>query len=41
MKGDKLPPRPPSAVAPVIVSAPVVVEPKRPPLLGGPEPSPA
>jgi cell division protease FtsH len=43
IKGDKLPPRPPSAIAPVTPAAPAVVEPKRvnPPLLGGPEPSPA
>jgi hypothetical protein len=43
IKGDKLPPRPPSAIAPAMPAAPAVVEPKRvnPPLLGGPEPSPA
>ena len=43
IKGDTLPPRPPSAIAPVTPAAPAVVEPKRvsPPLLGGPEPSPA
>ena len=43
IKGENLPPRPPSAVIPIAASAPVVVEPKRvnPPLLGGPEPSPA
>jgi cell division protease FtsH len=43
IKGDTLPPRPPSAIAPAAPAAPAVVEPKRvsPPLLGGPEPSPA
>src|SRR6185312_3607157 len=43
IKGDKLPPRPPSAVPPLPPSPPAIPEPKRvtPPLLGGPEPSPA
>jgi len=42
IKGGTLPPRPPSAIAPVTPAAPIA-EPKRvnPPLLGGPEPSPA
>ena len=42
IKGGTLPPRPPSAIAPV-TPTPSVSEPKRvtPPLLGGPEPSPA
>jgi cell division protease FtsH len=44
LKGGELPPRPPSAPLinasnPAPVAAPL--EPKRPPLLGGPEPSPA
>jgi cell division protease FtsH len=43
IKGGQLPPRPPSAVATVTAAVPPIVEPKRvsPPLLGGPEPSPA
>ena len=43
MKGDKLPPRPPSAIPEVAPAVPPLAEPKRvsPPLLGGPEPSPA
>ncbi|HEV8411270.1 MAG TPA: ATP-dependent zinc metalloprotease FtsH [Gemmatimonadaceae bacterium] len=41
IKGGTLPPRPPSAIAPAAAVAPLT-EPKRvPPLLGGPEPSPA
>ena len=43
MKGDKLPPRPPSALPEAAPAMPPLAEPKRvnPPLLGGPEPSPA
>jgi cell division protease FtsH len=43
IKGDTLPPRPPSAVLPAAPAAPPVGEARRvsPPLLGGPEPSPA
>jgi cell division protease FtsH len=43
IKGGTLPPRPPAAVAPATPAAPAVGEAKRvtPPLLGGPEPSPA
>ncbi|MEX2178732.1 MAG: AAA family ATPase, partial [Gemmatimonadaceae bacterium] len=43
-RGEKIPPRstPPTPSTPLAASAPLVVEPKRnPPLLGGPEPSPA
>jgi cell division protease FtsH len=44
IKGEELPPRPPSAIAPVTAAAPVIGEATKrvnPPLLGGPEPSPA
>ena len=43
IKGGTLPPRPPAAVPPLPPSSPALPEPKRvtPPLLGGPEPSPA
>jgi cell division protease FtsH len=43
MKGDKLPPRPPSSMPEAVPAVPPLAEPKRvsPPLLGGPEPSPA